>query len=134
MEGCHDMATDVGDVGWVVPTLHFTVATAPKDAPWHAWPVVATGGMSIGHKGMLLAAKTLAATMVDLYENPEAVDAVTKEFEEKRGDVVFKAYLPEGPPPVPTASPPPATCGTVPAAASPPSSPPSPQFGNSSAA
>ncbi|HEX5786860.1 MAG TPA: amidohydrolase [Woeseiaceae bacterium] len=96
-------STDVGDVSWVVPTLHFTVATAPKDAPWHAWPVVATGGMSIGHKGMLLAAKTLAATMVDLYEDPEAVRAITDEFREKRGDVVFKAYLPEGPPPVPEA-------------------------------
>ena len=97
-------STDVGDVSWVVPTLHFTVATAPKDAPWHAWPVVATGGMSIGHKGMLLAAKTLAATMVDLYEDPEAVRSITEEFREKRGDVAFKAYLPEGPPPVPEAS------------------------------
>ncbi len=94
-------STDVGDVSWVVPTLHFTVATAPKDAPWHAWPVVATGGMSIGHKGMLLAAKTLAATMVDLYENPETVNAITSEFREKRGDTVFEAYLPDGPPPLP---------------------------------
>jgi aminobenzoyl-glutamate utilization protein B len=98
-------STDVGDVSWVIPTLHFTVATAPKDAPWHAWPVVATGGMSIGHKGMLLAAKTLAATMVDLYEDPEAVAAIKSEFEEKRGDVRFEAYVPEGPPPVPVDEP-----------------------------
>ena len=48
-------STDVGDVSWVVPTLHLTVVTSPKDAPWHAWPVVATGGMSIGHKGMIIA-------------------------------------------------------------------------------
>ena len=68
-------STDVGDVSWVAPTLHVTVATSPKDAPWHAWPVVATGGMSIGHKGMLRAAKTLAATMVDLYEQPAALKA-----------------------------------------------------------
>lgn len=94
-------STDVGDVSWVVPTLHFTVATAPKDAPWHAWPVVATGGMSIGHKGMMLAAKTLAATMVDLYESPDAVAAITDEFLEKRGDTSFEAYLPDGPPPIP---------------------------------
>jgi aminobenzoyl-glutamate utilization protein B len=77
------------------------VATAPKDAPWHAWPVVATAGMSIGHKGMVLAAKTLAATMVDLYEKPAALQAVRTEFEQKKGDVVFKAYVPDGPPPVP---------------------------------
>jgi aminobenzoyl-glutamate utilization protein B len=94
-------STDVGDVSWVVPTLNLTVATAPKAAPWHAWPVVATGGMSIGHKGMIVASKTLAATMVDLYENPKALREVQAEFERRRGDVRFRAYLPEGPPPLP---------------------------------
>jgi aminobenzoyl-glutamate utilization protein B len=94
-------STDVGDVSWIVPTLHLTVATSPKAAPWHAWPVVATGGMSIGHKGMIVAAKSLAATMVDLFEQPAALRKVRAEFEKKRGDTVYKAYLPDGPPPVP---------------------------------
>jgi aminobenzoyl-glutamate utilization protein B len=94
-------STDVGDVSWVTPTLHITVATAPKGSPGHAWPIVASGGMSLGHKGMLLAAKTLAATMVDLYERPSALRAVREEFEMKKGDVQFKAYLPDGPPPLP---------------------------------
>jgi aminobenzoyl-glutamate utilization protein B len=98
-------STDVGDVSWIVPTLTLTVATSPKDAPWHAWPVVATGGMSIGHKGMLVAAKVLAATMVDMYEKPQALREVRAEFDKKRGDVVFKAYLPDGPPPLPSAGP-----------------------------
>ena len=95
-------STDVADVSWVVPTLHVTVATAPYKAPWHAWPVVATGGMSIGHKGLVLASKTLAATMVDLYEKPAELKAVRAEFAQSKGDVVFKAYIPDGPPPVPT--------------------------------
>jgi aminobenzoyl-glutamate utilization protein B len=94
-------STDVGDVSWIVPTLNLTVVTSPIEAPWHAWPVVATGGMSIGHKGMIVASKTLAATMVDLYEKPQALRDVRAEFEKKRGDVVFKAYLPDGPPPLP---------------------------------
>jgi aminobenzoyl-glutamate utilization protein B len=94
-------STDVGDVSWVVPTLHVTVATSPTKAPWHAWPVVATAGMSIGHKGMVTASKTLAATMVDLFEQPALVDEIKAEFKEKKGDVVFKPYLPEGPPPLP---------------------------------
>jgi aminobenzoyl-glutamate utilization protein B len=94
-------STDVGDVSWVVPTLHISVATSPLDAPWHAWPVVATGGMSIGHKGMIVASKSLAATMVDLFEKPQALKAVRAEFEKKKGDTVYKAYLPDSPPPVP---------------------------------
>jgi len=94
-------STDVGDVSWIAPTLHVSVATSPPDAPWHAWPVVATSGMSIGHKGMLRAAKVLAATMVDLYEQPETRAAVKAEFESKRGDTVYQSYVPAGPPPVP---------------------------------
>jgi aminobenzoyl-glutamate utilization protein B len=95
-------STDVGDVSWVVPTLHVTVATSPKKAPWHAWPVVATGGMSIGHKGLVRAAKVLAATMTDLYERPAALAEVQAEFKAKKGDVRFEAYVPPGPPPLPT--------------------------------
>ncbi len=77
------------------------MATTPKDVPWHAWPVVAASGMSIGHKGMLLAAKTIAATMADLYEKPALLQAVRADFDAKKGKTVFKAYLPDGPPPVP---------------------------------
>ncbi len=98
-------STDVGDVSWVVPTLHVSVATAPKAAPWHGWPVVATSGMSIGHKGLVRAAKVLAATMVDLYEQPAQLRAVRAEFEKKKGDVKYDAYVPDGPPPLPKDSP-----------------------------
>ena len=94
-------STDVADISWIAPTLHVTVATSPRDAPWHAWPVVATAGMSIGHKGMLRAAKVLATTMVDLYEQPKALAAVKAEFRAKKGDTAYRAYVPEGPPPVP---------------------------------
>jgi aminobenzoyl-glutamate utilization protein B len=94
-------SSDVGDVSWIVPTLHVTVTTAPIDAPWHAWPVVATAGMSIGHKGMVQASKILAASMVDLYEQPALVDEIKADFKAKKGDVVVKSYLPDGPPPVP---------------------------------
>ncbi|MGE0104462.1 MAG: amidohydrolase [Blastocatellales bacterium] len=93
-------STDVGDVSWVVPTLHLSVTTAPESA-WHAWPVVACGGMSIGHKGMAYAAKTLAATMVDLFEDDDARQAIKNEFESKTKGFVYKPYIPDGPPPIP---------------------------------
>jgi len=94
-------STDVGDVSWVVPMLGLGVTTAPLDAPWHAWPVVACGGMSIGHKGLIYAAKALAATMVDLYEDAKTVQAIQAEFKEKTKGIVYKPFVPDGPPPLP---------------------------------
>jgi aminobenzoyl-glutamate utilization protein B len=94
-------STDVGDVSWVVPTLHFSVATAPKGIPWHAWPVVASSRMSIGQKGMMRAAQVLAATAVDLYANAATRDAIRKEWEGKTKGVTYKWFVPDGPPPVP---------------------------------
>ena len=53
-------STDVGDVSYVVPTIRLSATTAPNGTPWHSWAVVASGGMSIGHKGMAYAAKALS--------------------------------------------------------------------------
>jgi aminobenzoyl-glutamate utilization protein B len=94
-------STDVGDVSWIVPTLHLSVTTAPEGAPWHAWPVVASGGMSIGHKGLAHAAKALAATMIDLFEDAKAREAIQAEFKEKTRGQAYKPFIPAGPPPVP---------------------------------
>jgi aminobenzoyl-glutamate utilization protein B len=93
-------STDVGDVSYIVPEISLLTTTAPYKAPWHSWVVVACGGMSIGHKGMLFASKALSMTMVDLFENEQLRKSVRKEFEERKGTQVWKAMLPDGPPPV----------------------------------
>lgn len=94
-------STDVGDVSWLVPTLHLSVTTGALDAPWHAWPTVATSGMSIGHKGMMYAARALAATMVDLFQQPAVRAAIRAEFAEQTRGFVYRPYVPDGPPPIP---------------------------------
>lgn len=95
-------STDVGDVSWNVPNINLRVTTAPKDTPWHSWAVVACGGMSIGHKGMIYASKAMAMTMVDLFEKPDLVEKVKNEFKERKGNTIYKAIVPSGPPPVPS--------------------------------
>jgi aminobenzoyl-glutamate utilization protein B len=94
-------STDVGDVSQIIPVVRARVTATPKDVPWHSWAVVACTGMSIGHKGMLFAAKSLSMTMVDLFENPQLVKEIKAEFKERKGDKVYKAMIPDGPPPVP---------------------------------
>ena len=93
-------STDVGDVSFVVPTIRLSATTAPKGTPWHSWAVVACGGMSIGHKGMGYAAKSLAMTMVDLFENSDLREKVKTEFKERKGDYIYKPMIPDGPPPI----------------------------------
>lgn len=94
-------SSDVGDVSWVVPEITLVATTAPIETPWHSWPVVACGGMSIGHKGMLFASKALALTMVDLFESEDLRLSIRKEFEERRGGERHKAMIPDGAPPIP---------------------------------
>ena len=94
-------STDVGDVSYIVPEITLLATTAPYLSPWHSWVVVACGGMSIGHKGMVFASKSLGTTMVDLFENEKLRNDIKAEFLKRKGNEVWKAMLPDGPPPVP---------------------------------
>ena len=92
-------STDVGDVSYNVPVITLNATTAPAGASWHSWIFVACGGMSIGHKGLQYASKTLALTMIDLFENATLRTQIRQEFEKRKGQQVWKAVLPPGPPP-----------------------------------
>jgi aminobenzoyl-glutamate utilization protein B len=78
-------STDVGDVSWNVPTGGVRTATYVPGTPAHSWQAVAAGGMSIGTKGMINAAKVLAFAAMELFTDPELVERARSEFEERRG-------------------------------------------------
>jgi len=82
-------STDVGDVSFAVPTVGLRVATWVPGTPAHSWQAVAAGGTDIGNKGMMVAAKTLALTGMQLLDNPKIIKAAKEEFIKKRG-VDFK--------------------------------------------
>ena len=94
-------STDVGDVSWNVPTVGFGTATWVPGTPAHSWQAVAAGGTSIGHKGMLLAAKLLARTAQELFLDSSTIEAATVEFEERRGvGYAYSALLGDRQPPL----------------------------------
>lgn len=78
-------STDVGDVSFTVPTVGFGTATWVPGTPAHSWQAVAAGGTSIGRKGMMVAAKTLTKTAIDLFKDKKLVETAKEEFIEKRG-------------------------------------------------
>lgn len=79
-------STDVGDVSWQTPTAQIRGLTYPSNTPGHSWQNVSCGASSIGHKGVMYAGKVLAATAIDLYENPEILQKATAEFAEKTAE------------------------------------------------
>jgi aminobenzoyl-glutamate utilization protein B len=78
-------STDVGDVSFTVPTAGMGSATWVPGTPAHSWQAVAAGGTDIANKGMMVAAKTIALTAIDLFLNPDQIVKAKTELEEKRG-------------------------------------------------
>ena len=76
-------STDVGDVSWQTPTAQINTATWTSGIPGHSWQVVSMGKSTIAKKGMNLAAKVMAATAVDLFEDPELLAEAKAEFLER---------------------------------------------------
>lgn len=83
--GFFPASTDVGDITWVVPTAGLGTATWVPGVPPHSWQAVATGSNGIGMKAMINAAKTIAMTGIDIFNNPSIVDKAKKELETQVG-------------------------------------------------
>lgn len=86
-------STDVGDVSYAVPTVGLRAATWVPGTPAHSWQAVACGGTEIGTKGMMVAAKTMALTAIDLFTTPVLIEKAKEEFVKDKGDYQYKALL-----------------------------------------
>jgi aminobenzoyl-glutamate utilization protein B len=93
-------STDVGDVSWNVPTAQFNTATYVPGTPGHSWQAVACSGYSIGGKGMVVAAKTLALSGIDLFNDPKLIEAARADFNKRRQGIEYRSRIPasQGPP------------------------------------
>jgi aminobenzoyl-glutamate utilization protein B len=93
-EGISYGSTDVGDVSWVVPTAGFGTATFVPGTPGHSWQSTACSGMSIGQKGMMVAAKTLSLSAIDLFTEPDLLSAAKMNFAERKAGKEYRSRLP----------------------------------------
>jgi aminobenzoyl-glutamate utilization protein B len=98
--GVSSGSTDVGDVSWVVPTVQMSAATWVPGTPAHSWQAVAAGGMSIGAKGMMVAAKTMALTTMDLFGDPSHLVKAREEFARRVGDFKYTPKVGDMKPPL----------------------------------
>ena len=86
-------STDVGDVSYTVPTVGMRAATWVPGTPAHSWQAVACGGTEIGTKGLIVAAKTMTLTAIDLFTTPSIIEKAKEEYKKDLGNYKYKALL-----------------------------------------
>ncbi|MCR9385959.1 M20 family metallopeptidase [Vibrio metoecus] len=95
---CYELlygSTDVGDVSWVVPTVQCFSACYAFGTPLHTWQAVSQGNTSISYKGMIAAAKVMAATGLEVLFNPELVRQAKAELERVRKVNPYHCPIPD---------------------------------------
>ena len=88
-------SSDVGDVSWVCPVTQCGTSTWPKGTAAHSWQAVACGKSDFAHRGMLYAGEIIAATAVDIYQNPEVIETAWKQLREKTGGLPYNCPIPK---------------------------------------
>ena len=95
-------STDVAEVSRIVPTVGFTVATAPDGVPWHSWATAASHGTAAAVKGAQVATRVLAVTGVQMLTEPDLLDAARHAHAASTEGAPYHTPLPDGAqPPVP---------------------------------
>ena len=89
-------STDMGDISWVVPTVQARVATCAVGTPFHTWQTVAQGKAPAAHKGMVHAAKVMAATASTLMQSPDILKAARAVHDERQSKTPYQCPIPPG--------------------------------------
>ena len=88
-------STDVGDVSRIVPTAQIYAACYAIGTPGHSWQIVSQGTTPMAHKGMLTAAKVLAAAALALLQDRTITEEAKKELSESLDGATYVCPIPE---------------------------------------
>ena len=87
-------STDVGDVGYAVPTLNFNVATACIGNIGHTWQMTGQACSSIANKGLITAAKAMALAAIRTMARPDIIENA-KQIVSKQNGGSYQCPLPD---------------------------------------
>jgi aminobenzoyl-glutamate utilization protein B len=87
-------STDVGDVSWVVPTVQARVATHAIGTPGHSWQITAQGKSGQAKKGMVHAAKVMAAVAVTAFQDPTLITRAKADHKARTDTTPYDCPLP----------------------------------------
>ena len=73
-------SSDIGNVSQVIPAIQPMVKIAPDGTPIHSRAFEAAAKSPLAREGMLISAKTMAMTALDLLADPALVKRAQAEF------------------------------------------------------
>jgi aminobenzoyl-glutamate utilization protein B len=88
-------STDVGDVSWAVPTVQARIATHAIGTPLHTWQVTAQGKVPAAHKGMIYAAKVMAATAIEALRDPAVIVKAKEDHQRRLSESPYVCPIPD---------------------------------------
>jgi aminobenzoyl-glutamate utilization protein B len=86
-------STDLGNTSWAIPTGRFAVTPSPYVILPHTWQA-AVNSATAGLEAIPTAAKTLAATAIDLFRSPAAIASAKKDFIDRTNGRSYKLLTP----------------------------------------
>ena len=73
-------SSDIGDLSWVVPAIHPYISISNRDIPSHSIEFAKAAKSELGNKAIIIGAKSLAYTAIDLLTNPKLMKKVKEDF------------------------------------------------------
>lgn len=74
------VATDMGNVSQVVPSIHPFIAAAPRGTAWHSIESARASSSPLAHEACVKAAKAFGMTVIDILSDPSLAQKIKEEF------------------------------------------------------
>ncbi|MBM3486789.1 MAG: amidohydrolase [Alphaproteobacteria bacterium] len=87
-------SNDCGDVSWAVPMARLQFPSNLPHVNYHHWGAGVTLATSIAHKGAVVGAKALAASVLDIFAEPALAERAKAKFKEELGGKVYRPLIP----------------------------------------
>jgi aminobenzoyl-glutamate utilization protein B len=92
----YSVVCDNSEYSWFAPFAMAWITAASAGFGWHNWQVTASARGTIGEKAMVVAAKVLAASGVELLTSPQVIEKAKRELSQRLAGRRYKSLIPEG--------------------------------------
>jgi aminobenzoyl-glutamate utilization protein B len=89
-------SNDAGDVTWNAPMARMSFPSQVAGATTHHWTAAVAPATPIAHKGIVVGAKALAGTLIDLFVVPSNLQTIRADFAKQMEGVTWTSIVPPG--------------------------------------